>query len=140
MERFWNKVNKTDDCWEWTGYQNKKGYGMFRVGDTMMLTHRYSAQAAGMIIDNMLVCHHCDKPSCVRPDHLFLGNHIDNMRDMMSKNRSAKVKPNYRKLPADIVLKIRADCGTLKELAVKYNSSIATVHRIKHNIRYKEIV
>jgi hypothetical protein len=140
MDRFWNKVDKTDDCWLWTGYKNNKGYGMFRVGDTMMLTHRWSAQTSGLNIDNMLVCHSCDNPSCVRPDHLFVGTNQDNVDDREAKGRGAKVKPNLRKLSDDIVRAIRAETGTLLSIARKYNSSIATVHRVKQNLRYKEIV
>ena len=137
MERFWNKVDKTNDCWLWTGYQNKKGYGMFRVGDTMMLTHRYSAQAAGMIIDNMLVCHHCDNPSCVRPDHLFLGNHIDNMRDKVSKGRGKKF--DKRKLTEQQIIYIRSSNDGIKELAQLYNVGKSTIWYVKHNQTYKEI-
>lgn len=139
-DRFWSKVDKTDGCWNWTAYRNKKGYGMIRVGDTMTLAHRWSAQQSGLAIDNLLVCHRCDNPRCVNPAHLFVGTHADNMTDMMAKGRQAKIKPNYRKLPPHVVRAIRAETGTYEAIAAKYDSTLSTVWRIKQNIRYKEIM
>lgn len=91
--RFWRRVDKTDDCWLWTGGSNGLGYGVFGIatGQTMG-AHRYSWQIVfGPIPDGMFVCHQCDTPACVRPDHLFLGTHEDNMVDMVSKGRQAYV-------------------------------------------------
>lgn len=95
-ERFWSKVDKSGDCWVWTG--EKRGhdakYGSVHIGETSdgkrvrEYAHRVSYRLANGSFDNKLhVCHHCDNPPCVRPDHLFLGTHTDNMRDMMMKER-----------------------------------------------------
>lgn len=89
--RFWSKVRKGEGCWEWTGYCfHGLGYGMIRrPGDNgRLLTHRVSWEMAyGAIPAGLLVCHRCDNRKCVRPDHLFLGTHKDNTRDMVSKGR-----------------------------------------------------
>lgn len=89
-KRFWAKVAKTDDCWEWTGAKKRDGYGKISlpgVGKTM-LAHRYSAMLHfGMFDTRLFLCHHCDNPGCVRPDHLFLGDAVSNMRDMVGKRR-----------------------------------------------------
>ena len=89
-ERFWEKVEKTDNCWNWLGGKDKHGYG--RIGLTASRNkeaHRYSWELHfGKIQDGRQINHHCDNPSCVRPDHLYAGTHADNMRDMKERGRS----------------------------------------------------
>ena len=93
-ERFWAKVNKTEDCWNWTGSKTSWGYGQIRMKD-MYAAHRLSWTIHnGSIPDGMCVCHHCDNPGCVNPDHLFLGTHADNVADKVKKGRQAKGTPN----------------------------------------------
>lgn len=96
-ERFWEKVDKTGDCWEWTGFKNRQGYGQFQVSTKNgQPAHRVSFELAnGKIPDGMHVCHKCDNPPCVRPDHLFLGTPSDNMKDMVKKGRN--ISPNALK-------------------------------------------
>ena len=86
--RFWEKVNKTADCWTWQGGRRGQGYGVFWIHGAYKPVHRFSWELHyGPIPEAMLVCHHCDNPSCVRPDHLFLGTPQDNMDDMWNKER-----------------------------------------------------
>lgn len=93
--RFWAKVRKGDDCWEWTGRPYSTGYGMAWVGNRRILAHRYAYQAeVGPIPDGLFVCHRCDNRLCVRPDHLFLGTLQDNHADMVAKGRIAKGDQN----------------------------------------------
>lgn len=88
MDRFWNKVNKTDTCWLWTGCTNGIGYGLIRIDTKLYSTHRFSYELHfGKIPVGIHVLHSCDNPLCVNPEHLFLGNQKDNMRDMMNKGR-----------------------------------------------------
>lgn len=85
--RFWAKVDKSQDCWNWMASKTR-GYGRFNVNGNWVLAHRVSWELEnGTIPSGLLVLHHCDNPSCVRINHLFLGNHIDNARDRDSKGR-----------------------------------------------------
>ena len=97
-ERFWGKVNKlTDDkCWKWTGAtRGKEGvlYGVAWDGEKLIGAHRYSYELRhgeipeGGEYRGMCVCHSCDTPLCVNPDHLFLGTHKNNMEDKVKKGR-----------------------------------------------------
>jgi hypothetical protein len=90
-ERFWSGVEKSESCWEWQRYCcTSTGYGRMSGMDgyTKIGTHRASWMIHnGSIPDGMHVLHACDNRKCVRPDHLFLGTHQDNMRDMWEKGR-----------------------------------------------------
>jgi hypothetical protein len=93
-ERFWPKVAKSDGCWEWRGAKTL-GYGRINVGRRSILAHRVSYEMAnGPIADGLVVCHRCDNPSCVRPDHLFLGTLGDNNADMFAKGRGTTAAAN----------------------------------------------
>lgn len=96
-KRFLAKVFKEDGdgCWVWVGAAPiRGGYGTIRVGNRAMKAHRLSYEIyKGPIPAGMNVCHKCDHPYCVKPDHLFLGTHADNMRDMLAKGRQGKVDP-----------------------------------------------
>lgn len=95
--RFWAKVKKTDSCWLWTGSTCKNGYGRFRYQGRLNQAHRLSyAWAVGPIPDGLFVCHKCDTPSCVNPNHLFTGTNADNMKDAHSKGRLPLFPLDYR--------------------------------------------
>jgi hypothetical protein len=91
--RFWKKVTKLNGnnaCWVWTSSLNDGGYGQFWVGAVKrnLLAHRLAyVLTYGPIARGLLVCHRCDNPICVRPEHLFVGTVADNLRDMVRKGR-----------------------------------------------------
>jgi len=99
-DRFWEKVDTSRECWEWTGSKRPLGYGQMGIPGTNrpVGAHRISWELHfGPIPDDMFVCHRCDNPKCVRPDHLFLGTPTDNVRDMVAKGRH---KTPFRHSPA----------------------------------------
>lgn len=90
MQRFWDKVDISGNCWEWTAGVWKGGYGEFWFGDRMVQAHRFAYSLIyGPIPEGMCVCHHCDNPGCVKPSHLFLGTQVENQRDSVAKGRGA---------------------------------------------------
>lgn len=98
IERFWAKVQKSDGCWLWTGSRLKnKGYGQYWFnGRGLLSAHRFSYEIAhGPIPEGQHVCHRCDNPPCVNPDHLFAGTRSDNMRDAVAKKRQVHAKKTH---------------------------------------------
>jgi hypothetical protein len=138
MDRFWQKVEKTDGCWNWTAGTSEKGYGLFSVNNRNQRAHRVSyAMANGPIPDGMQVLHDCDNPRCVNPKHLFLGTNADNMADKVAKGRQAhfcpgrgESAPNAR-LTESQVLAIRASSGTHREVAEKFGMSRKQIEDIR---------
>lgn len=117
-ERFWGKVSIGDDCWLWTARMDSRDrYGLFYFSPTQR--HRGAHTVAwelwnGPVPEGMEVCHNCpggDNPRCVRPGHLFVGTHADNMADRMAKGRTARGEQmrgsGGRGLTEDVVREIR---------------------------------
>ncbi len=90
LDRFFGNIEPSKGCWEWTACK-LHGYGTIRVGNKNLRAHRLSyeifyKQHPG----DMHVCHHCDNPGCVNPEHLFLGTDQDNSNDKVAKGRQFK--------------------------------------------------
>ena len=91
----------------------------------------------------MQVLHHCDNPSCIRPDHLFLGDIKDNMQDMLSKGRENKAKGssvNTAKLTEEAVKAIRSDTRSVKEIAAAYSVGQLAIYRVINNQTWKHVL
>jgi hypothetical protein len=95
IERFFQKVDKSGSvdfpgCWIWTGGKTSKNYGSFKYyQDRSAIGAHVSSHLfhIGEVPNGMRVCHRCDNPPCVNPEHLFLGSNSDNMKDMVAKDR-----------------------------------------------------
>lgn len=151
-ERFWERVERTNTCWLWTGKaKHQHGYGVLGRGGHqagMVGAHRVSWEIHyGAIPKGMVVCHRCDVPACVRPDHLFLGTQADNMADAWEKGRrgtpSTKGERNGRaKLTWNEVRQIRTrwNAGnTQTELARIYGVPQTQISRIVRNLSWREV-
>ena len=154
-QRFWQYVKKTETCWLWIGAKREFGYGVIhlkRIGRKSYIerAHRLSWQMhRGPIPDGLFVCHSCDNPACVNPDHLFLGTHQDNMNDCSSKKRYDCVKRPKGELHGnhvltdEMVLQLRREYALepffLRIYAKRYGISIATTHKILRRQAWKHI-
>jgi hypothetical protein len=93
VDRLWNKIERTESCWWFLGAKDSSGYGLVKDGigrrhQRAFKAHRLAYMLFyGPIPDGMQVCHHCDHPACVNPEHLFLGTLLDNMHDRDRKGR-----------------------------------------------------
>ena len=95
IERFLQKVDKSGsdkypDCWIWVGGRTSKDYGSFKYyAERSAIGAHVSSYLfhLGEVPEGMRICHRCDNPPCVNPDHLFLGSNSDNMKDMVTKDR-----------------------------------------------------
>jgi hypothetical protein len=154
LKRFLRFVKKTDTCWLWLGAKTN-GYGASCIRGKTTLAHRIAYElATGQIPPSTLdVCHACDVPLCVRPEHLFLGTRRDNVQDMIQKGRcnwatgdksSARLHPESRprgeqypqsKLTADIVRTIRyehAQGAGIRALGRRFNVAHNTIGAVVH--------
>lgn len=97
-KRFWSKVSVTDGCWLWNGTTDKDGYGLLHNTDRPPAFHRsthvsWMLHGKGDVPDGLQICHTCDNPACVRPDHLWIGTTQENTADRDRKGRHGYSPP-----------------------------------------------
>lgn len=167
---FWKKIDRNGPkmphmetaCHVWMAYKDKKGYGNFRIGGKMFLSHRIAFVQDGGVFDcGNLACHRCDNPGCVNPDHIFSGTFADNNADMISKGRGkqpcgsahhSKLRPEKvlrgeliggSKLTEDKVREIReifeAGGVSQRKIASDYSVSEAQICKIIRRPKWKHV-
>ncbi len=150
MHRFVMPVPNSG-CWIWmgalcgydpdSGYHRKvTRYGQTNIDGRSIKAHRASwMQHRGPIPEGMQVLHHCDVPTCVNPNHLFLGTHLDNMADMRAKGRRQGERASWPKLTEAQVIEIFNSPESHRALARRYGLSRATPAWIKQGRSWKHL-
>ena len=133
FERFYSKVLKADGnaCWEWQGYLFPTGHGQFWLNGRDIKASRAAwILHNGHVSPKDYVCHTCDNARCVRIDHLYLGTHQTNMRDVKERQRRRWVNSPHNKLTWADVAEIRASVDAPNTLAGKFGVSRTTIDRV----------
>jgi len=134
LARFWEKVDKTGDCWLWLACKDKDGYGQIRLNDKMLLAHRTSWIIANGRRPKLFILHKCHVRACVNPEHIYEGTHLQNMTDMKYAGRAGKPKGIHHgqaKLTETQVRQIRIMPGSQRALAKIFGVSHQTIYFIK---------
>ena len=145
-------MDKTESCWNWIASIHKTGYGQFKFDGKMVPTHRMSWKLTygdipkGEEYHGVCVLHTCDNRRCVNPDHLFLGSHVDNMKDKNMKNRQARVhgeESGMAKLTVAQVISIRfiysRNSISQKKLAKEFDISQTQINNIVNGKQWSHI-
>ena len=146
QERFLAKIlpEPNSGCWLWTATIDQSGYGIFGIGGSgnTRRAHRVSYELfVNKISKNMRVCHKCDTPSCVNPDHLFCGTDADNALDRKRKKRSAiGEKHGKAKLSEDIVRFIRVSLLSERQLAKELGFHRGTINAVRSGRTWSHVL
>ena len=154
IKRFWAKVEKTENCWNWTASCATNGYGQLVIRENgkqkRWTAHRLSwfihfgLIPKGEGFHGTCVLHHCDNRKCVNPDHLFLGTNKDNIRDCVAKGRytppclRGELHPDAKLKEID-VHNIRSSDASISSLARHYNISRYAIYAVKNYFTWKHL-
>jgi hypothetical protein len=133
-DRFFSRfVVLANGCWQWRSHTDKDGYGILPGDKKNVRAHRLSYEIhIEKISDGMIVCHKCDNPGCVNPEHLFIGTKKDNAQDALQKGRAYVGEKNGRsKLTEQNVKEILSSKLNSEQLAQKLGVSRATINSVK---------
>jgi HNH endonuclease len=136
--------DKHSECWKWNGAINKWGYGIVRWKGKTVLAHRLSWESHNFRdAGDLLICHKCDNPPCVNPNHLFIGTHQDNMRDRDEKGRGydrSGIRNGRAKINSDEAETIRLRYwkgDNRKSLAEEFGIGLSQLQRIAKRINWR---
>jgi hypothetical protein len=152
IDRFWDKIDKTDTCWNWSALINEKGYGYIKYGGkhgTSLRVHRLSALLHHLVTPDgkefslqskWLVLHKCGNRRCVNPSHLYIGNQKQNVEDAIRDGTHNCIRTGSRhnrsKLSAqqrEEIVALRKSGAILSKIAERYSISQSSVSRIYSN-------
>ena len=147
QKHFWQHVDKSGDCWIWMG-ATTRGYGQTTIDKKHGYAHRFSWEFAnGSIPNKKIICHKCDTPRCVNPEHLFIGTQADNIKDAIKKGRT-KYKASFgskngnsrlTELAVKDIKKQYAGGKTLREVANAIGVSKSTVWNVVSNKNWRHV-
>lgn len=133
----------TGDCWHCTSHKpNTDGYPIAKVaGKNRRIGRLFFERFKGEIPEGKIVRHTCDNRICINPDHLILGTHKDNMRDMAERGRSPFGRNHHNaKISESQVLEIRGNqADSMMALARKYGVSKSHIWNIKHGVKWRRV-
>lgn len=136
------KTDRSTDCWVWTGTRNRAGYGVVCIKRNRS-AHRTAYEVfVGPIPSDLIVCHKCDNPPCVNPEHLFLGTQQDNATDSKNKGRRARLSGEEcatSKLSEAQVIAIRKDPRGCERIARDYGITARNVRHIITRYTWRHI-
>jgi hypothetical protein len=143
------RVDESTGCWIWvagrmrSGRHNLPSYGKHSLSSGKSIgAHRFSYELhTGELAGDNFVCHTCDNPLCVNPNHLFLSDHKGNMADMVAKGRSfvgsGENKVGVSKLTNKQALEIQNSTLSERELGLIYGISAAAAGNIRRKRSYR---
>lgn len=140
LQRFGNKIKQLENgCWEWNGYTTPTGYPRFQFNGKPISAHRFIFECFnGPIPKGLSVCHHCDNPPCVNPDHLFAGTPKENTQDMIKKNRSNQRK-TAKLTQQDVLDILNLKYKSFKEITDELNIGRTAIICIFDRKTYNEV-
>lgn len=137
IARFWSHVVKADGCWGWDGCVHECGYGRLSQGPRnarlYLKAHRVSWVLHNGDLDESLVLHGCDNPPCTNPEHLYKGDQLANVADVVERGRARGERNGDAKLTEAQVLEVRALRAQglyLRQIAALYGVHLATIHLV----------
>jgi len=145
-EKFEARMTVTPGCWLWNGTKDYKGYGVIYASKRRRFAHRFSYELyVGEIPPGLCICHKCDNPGCVNPDHLWAGTNQENVDDKMKKGRwgCGERKPgqklSYAKLQDSDIYAIRADARCYTAIARQYGVMVTHIRDIKLRLAWAHL-
>lgn len=133
-------------CWNWKAGKDTHGYGQMNANGRKRLAHRISFEVhRGLIPEGKCVCHRCDNPACINPDHLFIGTQAENVADMIAKRRDRKASQKgeahgQAKLTEADVIAIRSNAhSSQSDLAARYGVSPSQIGNIRRGKRWTHV-
>lgn len=155
LKRFGSKVNFVylddgepdwESCWTWKDYLDKDGYGQFFVNKKCFKAHRFAYLVEkGDIPKGLLVCHSCDNPSCVNPNHLWVGTDQDNIDDKCNKDRVPKGNNHYLSTSdEDKIKNILIDIYygkyiNINQVCIDYDITCASIRKVLNGCSWKQV-